>query len=31
MQQLWEVGISDEQGRQVAVGQVRLQNVAPRS
>lgn len=30
-QQLWEVRISDGDGRLVAVGQVRLQNVAPRS
>jgi len=30
-QQLWEVRISDEAGRLVAVGQVRLQNITPRS
>jgi 1,4-dihydroxy-2-naphthoyl-CoA hydrolase len=30
-QQLWEVRISDGEGRLVAIGQVRLQNVAPRS
>lgn len=29
-QQLWEVRISDEQGRLVAIGQLRLQNVAQR-
>ena len=29
-QQLWEVRITDSEGRAVAVGQVRLQNVAPR-
>jgi hypothetical protein len=30
-QQLWEVSISDADGRLVAVGQVRLQNVVPRT
>jgi len=30
-QQLWEVQISDADGRLVAVGQVRLQNVVPRT
>ncbi len=30
-QQLWEVRITDDQDRLVAVGQVRLQNVAPRT
>jgi len=30
-QQLWEVSISDADDRLVAVGQVRLQNVAPRA
>lgn len=30
-QQLWEVAIRDERGRMVACGQVRLQNVTPRS
>lgn len=30
-QQLWEVSISDADGRLVAVGQLRLQNVAPRT
>jgi uncharacterized protein (TIGR00369 family) len=30
-QQLWEVRVADEQGRLVATGQVRLQNVTPRS
>jgi acyl-coenzyme A thioesterase PaaI-like protein len=29
-QQLWEVRISDADGRLVAIGQVRLQNVTPR-
>jgi len=29
-QQLWEVRITDEQGRLVALGQVRLQNIAQR-
>ncbi|MHB8465343.1 MAG: PaaI family thioesterase [Acidimicrobiales bacterium] len=30
-QQLWEVRITDDQQRLVAVGQVRLQNIVPRS
>jgi 1,4-dihydroxy-2-naphthoyl-CoA hydrolase len=30
-QQLWEVSISDADGRLVAIGQVRLQNVVPRT
>lgn len=30
-QQLWEVRVVDDQGRLVATGQVRLQNVAPRA
>jgi 1,4-dihydroxy-2-naphthoyl-CoA hydrolase len=30
-QQLWEVRVTDDQGRLVAVGQVRLQNVTPRT
>jgi 1,4-dihydroxy-2-naphthoyl-CoA hydrolase len=30
-QQLWEVSISDDQDRLVAVGQVRLQNIVPRA
>ena len=29
-QQLWEVRITDDQGRLVATGQVRLQNITPR-
>ncbi len=29
-QQLWEVRITDDEGRLVATGQVRLQNVVPR-
>ena len=29
-QQLWQVEITDDAGRLVAVGQVRLQNIAPR-
>ena len=30
-QQLWEVRISDERDRLVAIGQVRLQNITPRA
>jgi 1,4-dihydroxy-2-naphthoyl-CoA hydrolase len=30
-QQLWEVRVSDEDDRLVAIGHVRLQNIAPRS
>ena len=30
-QQLWEVRVVDDQGRLVATGQVRLQNVTPRA
>jgi 1,4-dihydroxy-2-naphthoyl-CoA hydrolase len=30
-QQLWEVRVTDERDRLVAIGQVRLQNVAPRT
>jgi acyl-coenzyme A thioesterase PaaI-like protein len=29
-QQLWEVRVTDDAGRLVAVGQLRLQNVTPR-
>jgi uncharacterized protein (TIGR00369 family) len=30
-QQLWEVRVSDEDDRLVAIGQVRLQNISPRT
>jgi 1,4-dihydroxy-2-naphthoyl-CoA hydrolase len=30
-QQLWEVRVTDAEGRLVAIGQVRLQNIAPRT
>jgi acyl-coenzyme A thioesterase PaaI-like protein len=30
-QQLWEVRITDEHDRLIAIGQVRLQNVTPRA